>query len=794
MLLCWLCLLLWMPPSWAQTAGAVSEIDRQIAPLVALLSNNSVRLQRAAIDSLVKIGTPAVPALIAALQTENETLRLNVAAVLSELGTDALAAVPALVTALHDPDEQVRLYATLALGNIGVGARVAEPDLIKALQDRSSYVRIYASYALRQIGVDVEVTIPALVKALSDPDPQVQANAANALGAMGSDGAIAIPELTHLAELAIPELTKLLNVPEKYVEFAAVRALGNIGGGFQDRERKLSWAQLDSAIETFTPALKLLEERHDLYAEAGIASIRRPLSALQAEKETRWLEKSIAWLWEHKLIMGIVAYTILMPLIAFAMLQIAPLWILKINNALKPYTDFAIPLIGINVPLRYVLFVGWWHYHPRVLDAWVTKYLPTARAQFAQRETVAQRKCHLPIPVVVNGDTQPQLTPANLQATFSKQRNRLLIWGEGGAGKTSLACQIAQWGMAETEAERLCEHVMLPVLLEEDFRTVEGKSPLLEAISGQLQLLIDEPEPLCLELLNKLLRQRRILVIIDRFSELNPTTRDSIQPESPDFAVNALIVTSRIEEKLGRVNKTSVKPLRLEKNKLSSFMEAYFMQRGYRDKFTDPEFFAICTRLSQMVGQGQITVLLAKLYAEQAMSQPGDIPATVPGLMLGYLNELNRDITIDRLPDRTVHQVAKLVAWHCLHPTYQPHLVHREDLVRELAQAGIDTPEPYLEYLEHRLYLIQPIGTSQQQFRFCLDPLAEYLAALYLVDTYGTDGLQWHSFLKTAATIPNPIQGFLLAARDCYLTELATQSTDPISQELSRIARLQPVP
>ncbi len=791
--------MLWIPPSWAQTVGSGTEIDRQVTPLIELLSNRSVWLQRAAIDSLVKIGAPAVPALITAIESDRQILRLNVAAVLSELGAEAGSAVPALINALHDSDEQVRLYTTLALGNIGVGARAAEPDLIKALQDRSSYVRIYASYALRQIGVDVKVTIPALVKALSDIDPQVQANAANALGAMGIDGIVAIPELINLAEIAVPELTKLLNVPEKYVEFAAVRALGNIGGGFQDRERKLSWAQLDSAIETFTPAVKLLEERHDLYAESGIASIRRPLSALQAEKETRWLDKSIAWLLEHKLIMGIAAYLILVPLISFSVLQIAPLWILKINNALKPYTDFSIPLIGINVPLRYVLFVGWWHYHPRVLDAWVDKHIPTARAQFAQRETVAQRSCHLPIPVVVNGETQQQLAPDNLRGTFGKQRNRLLIWGEGGAGKTSLACQIAQWGMAEAESDRLCEHLMLPVLLEEDFRMIEGKSPLIEAISGQLQLLIDEPEPLCLELLNKLLRQRRILVIIDRFSELNPTTRDSIQPESPDFAVNALIVTSRIEEKLGRVNKTIVKPLRLEKNKLSSFMEAYFMQRGYRDKFTDPEFFDICTRLSQMVGQGQITVLLAKLYAEQVMSPPGDIPATVPGLMLGYLNELNRDITLDRLPvggasgyeNRVVHQVAKLVAWQCLHPTYQPHLVQREDLVRELANAGIAEPEASLDYLEHRLYLIQPVGTSQQQFRFCLDPLAEYLAALYLVESYGMDGSQWHSFLKTAASIHPPIQGFLLAVRDCYLTELPSQPTDSIPQELIQLARLQ---
>ncbi|WP_337441865.1 hypothetical protein, partial [Fischerella thermalis] len=71
--------------------------------------------------------------------------------------------------------------------------------------------------------------------------------------------------------------------------------------------------------------------------------------------------------------------------------------------------------------------------------------------------------------------------------------------------------------------------------------------------------------------------KQRIIVIVDRFSELNATTREAIVPDSPEFPVNALVITSRIEEKLGRVNKTIIKPLRIEANKLSSFMEAYLM-------------------------------------------------------------------------------------------------------------------------------------------------------------------------------------------------------------------------
>ncbi|MEH2442001.1 hypothetical protein [Nostoc sp.] len=89
------------------------------------------------------------------------------------------------------------------------------------------------------------------------------------------------------------------------------------------------------------------------------------------------------------------------------------------------------------------------------------------------------------------------------------------------------------------------------------------------------------------------------------------------------------------------------------------------MQRGKRDRFTDQEFFDACNRLSLMVGQNNITVLLAKVYAEQLIaskdvaSNISALPENIPNLMLGYINELNRDVTDDRFDDRTVHQDAK---------------------------------------------------------------------------------------------------------------------------------------
>ncbi len=782
-ILCLMILLLWNGSAWAQITS-----DAKIEPLIEKLANKNTRITDAA-DALVNIGSPAVSALVEALQNEDSSLRWRAASVLSDFGAEAAPAVPALTEALQDEDAQVRLYATIALGNIGEAAKSAVPALMAALQDKEQYVRIYAPSALRKIGIEAKIAVPALIGALKDNNAGVRLNAAYALGSIGTE-----------ASEAIPDLIKLLDDEQFYVSYAAVKGLGGIAAGFQDKAASLPSSKLAKLISDFDKVLNILEDEKHKFTQEEIAKIRRPLNAIKTEKDSRLLDKSWEWVLKHKLFLGIAAYVTLLPLLWFTLLRIKPLWLLQLNNALKPYTDFSLPLISINVPLRYVLFVGWFHYHPRVLDAWVRKYIESAREQFPKKDTVSSRANYIPIPVVLEGNTIPELSAENLRKSFHKQRTCLLINGEGGIGKTSLACKIASWAMAEDKEDRLSEHLMLPVLLEEEFREIEDKSTLLEAIRGQLQALIDEPNPICEELLVPLLRKKRILVIVDRFSELNQTTREAIQPDSPEFSVNALVITSRLEEKLGRVNKTTIKPLRIEANKLSSFMEAYLMQRGKRDEFNDQEFFDACNRLSEMVSKRNITVLLAKLYAEQLIAnvetqQGNSLPENVPSLMLGYLNEVNRDITGDAIDDRTLHQDMKAIAWECLQQSFQPGHAKLANAVDALEALGVDEPEAHLEYLENRLHLIQTIGYAKDEIRFCLDPLAEYLAALYVVDIYGNNDNKWRSlFFKKADDLvkkggKDNIKGFLLAMRDCYFSEINdAKDTDFVVQKLSKLA------
>ena len=202
-------------------------------------------------------------------------------------------------------------------------------------------------------------------------------------------------------------------------------------------------------------------------------------------------------------------------------------------------------------------------------------------------------------------------------------------------------------------------------------------------------------------------------------------------------------------------------------------MEAYLRECGKRELFVDAEFFEACKQLSEMVGKRDVTALLAKLYAEQLIAskeKPEDsrtLPENIPDLMLQYLNQLNRKEP--RLDDRDVRAAAKIIAWECLRHTYQPTPAKMDAVLEAL---GKDTAEDKIKYLEQRLQLIQVLGVARSQVKFALDPLAEYLAGMHVVEDFGGNEEEWQKFLAGASTAFGPtdkIKGFLLAVRDCCL-------------------------
>jgi HEAT repeat protein len=811
-------------------AAALRQIEPEakeaVPTLIVMLKDQETEVRTFAANALGRIGPEAkeaVPALIVALKDQEAVVRTFAIYALGEIRPEAKEAVPALIVALKDQEAEVRRSAASALGNIPK-AKEAVPALIVTLKDQEAVVRTFAVYALGEIGPEAKEAVPALIVALKDQEAVVRRNAASALEKIGPEAKEAVPalivalrdqdsgvrgnsalalgEIGPEAKEAVPALTAALKDQDQegVVRGNSASALGDIAAALFDTRSTESLAQLKAAYDELNAYPDTKDTEYTL-------SVKRTIDYFESLWWVQARARIVELISDHPYISITVAAYLFLQVIWLLCFWLLPLSLLKIITSLSRTGEkFKIPKADIPIPLKTALVFPLFHYHPRLLDAWVRHHLDISKGNFDKKQTVAQRKIYVAMPALMDGQMRESLSAASVQPIFDKKKVTVLIAGEGGAGKTSMACQMAMWAMTDKPEQRLCKtHKMLPVLLEGNLPPVpENKDALVEAIRGGLRELIGESEPIFEELLLQLLRKRRVLVIVDSLSELDETTRKSVRPAHADFPVAAQVVTSRIDEDLGGASKTLLRPLRLHSNRLSEFMDGYLKQLGKRSLFDDPEYFAACGRLSEIVGDREITLLIAKMYAEQMIavkeapaSPQGagrELPGNLPDLMLGYVKRLNDQVKADQQDIRKLINVAKVVAWECLKQSCRPTTAKRDEALKALSnEAGA---EICLKYLEERLQLIRSTGPISDLIRFSLDPLAEYLAALSLVERCGRFEDLWREFFERAREqqgAPETIKGFLLAVRDCC-AEKGDEYGVPggVRDELGRLAGLDP--
>ncbi len=809
-----------------------SEAKNAVPQLIPLLKDSDAGVRSSAASALGNIGAEAktaVPQLIPLLKDSDAGVRSSAASALGSIGAEAKTAVPQLIPLLKDSDAGVRSSAASALGSIGAETKTAVPQLIPLLKDSDRNVRSSAARALGSMGAEAKTTVPQLILLLKDSDADVRSSAAYALGNIGAEAKTAVPQLIPLlkdsdagvrisaayalgsigaeAKTAVPQLIILLKDSNTNVRSSAAYALENIALSLQEKAKTLTPSELNQAVSNLESVLKSLQQSKpegdksfvdsDSYEKRLIANLRVYIKNLKAEQNA----KLFNLISQNQWVAAAIIYLIFFPSLWFAILRLRPLWLLRINDALKPY-EFKLPETwgGAPVRIRDLTFISIFIYRPRVLDSWVLAHIETVREQFAQRNTVKSRATYIPVSFELDDKKLPQLRGQDLPAIFTKKRICLLIWGEGGIGKTSIACQIADWAMEPDKTKRLCKHLMIPILIEEelDSKVAQGKHPFFEAIRGQLKSITNHPTPISEELLQKLLQQRRILVIADHFSEMAETTQKEIDPNAADFPINALVVTSRLDSTMGKANKNTLHPLRIEGSELSAFMEKYLDKLGKLNLFNGSQFHYACGDLAKLLEEIRIqgrstTVLFAKLYADVLVAKmegnkSGNLPENIPDLMLSYLNELNRDMVENKLTDITVHEDAKLLAWECLKLTYRPTSTKIPDAINALSAFHSQDVERRFNYLQEKLHLMQTNVPSKENVRFVLDPVAEYLAGLHLVDIYGKDESKWRDFLIDAdfQNSPEAIKGFMLAVRDCYLAKIpGARDTNFLPKEIA---------
>jgi formylglycine-generating enzyme required for sulfatase activity len=432
------------------------------------------------------------------------------------------------------------------------------------------------------------------------------------------------------------------------------------------------------------------------------------------------------------------------------------------------------------------------------LDTWVAAHQERLAKAFAGLDSVQARQVHVPLEVCLQpaGAANQQgprlLQPADLAPLLSAGADHvLLLSGDGGAGKTSLAFAIARWLLAG-EPDGV---VRLPLLIETALAPAETVADRAGRwLAAQAQGSTSPPEP---DLVRALLATKRLVPIVDHLSELAPAARAQLLAALPPGLV---IVTSRsLDDGFRERPLSRITPQRIAAQRLQEFFLDYLRRKGEAGSLSDDDLNPAQAQLKRIVGDKPITVLLAQMFIDDVIAhrEEGLLAGSVPELMLSYVRRLDTPddpalrqragIEISHgLVQRALRAVA-LASHRQASPAGQPLFQPLEFSGEGLALPALAAPAPVglglsveqarevLGYLI-ALRLLQKPGEREGQLRFPLDPLADHLAAAEQFERLELEALQqgpgvWEAFL--AALEPRPVaerdrmRGFLLALRDC---------------------------
>jgi HEAT repeat protein len=794
----------------AHTLGQMgAQADVAISELMQALKDPDPLVRGSAARALGAIGEPAkgaIPRLQDLLDDPNQDARGGAAAGLAALGDHSERVIVELREDLKDVDEDTRELAAMALGAIGVAAKVTVPDLRELMSDIFPEVRRAVAQALGRIGETASAASPELVRGLTDRDPLVRNYSAQALGRIGNAAESAVPQLRQSlkdrdptvrasaarslgqiglqADDVIQDLNKTLEDPSSLARKFSAEALAKISVSIKESASGLTSRELDKAIADLeitkghlqTAAAASAENKSE-YNNA-LNTVDLAIDALNVKKYGIFYQLKENWI-----IVLVVVYVFLLPLFWRLLLWLRPLWLFRINHALAPY-EFAAPRVLSDknrISTRYIILVGFYYFHPRVLDAWVESELGTIRSAFENKFNIKSHSVHVPLPVEMDGEIVPSLTRDDLVPIFSRPTSCVLIWGQGGVGKMNSATQIAHLAMARDKSQRLCSHPMIPIVIDRKFgsgakdRNEKKKGGdnsssfknLIEVARGQLQNLMRAPEPLSQDVINALLKRPSILLVTHDLSEKNSATRDQIRPDLPDFPANALLVTSRTEDSLGEVMKTTIRPLMIGADQYQSFLEKYVSEVDESAQFGQEDYSAAADQFRRIIGDKSVPVSMAKLHAQRtiasrmAAEEGGpelDIsiqPGNALELMLSYINEISPGFTSGKdgeIDPELAYIGLKTLAWECLKNSLRPQSVKRQEILTAL---GGDDAAGVLHYLIKQSSLIQVVGAARDSYRFTVEVLAEHLAAMHLVETCDGDEEAWAPLLRRLETLPS---------------------------------------
>lgn len=521
-----------------------------------------------------------------------------------------------------------------------------------------------------------------------------------------------------------------------------------------------------------------LKPGENLYAEVTLET-KRASRGGKLERESPVFRQSFSipplpyepW-WQQPYILPL-AGLFLWWLILVALLIAWPTSIVGLQHALRvtnlfhllaeiPYVGSTAKLIGEASGLPLLARTS------RALDAWVRMHQDLVYQRFEDEETVLRSDGYIPLPIRI-GNQLFDRPEARFLSRFTLRHPTLIqIVGIGGAGKTTLAIQIARWAIAGKKEGGLERKPMLPVLVDED--TEDLRALVKRKLTSWLQEEISD------DLLNALLRKQRILVIVDRVSERDSSTREHLRTLHGTQPINALIVTTRQALDFEAGGAVLVYPQPLGSETLLHFMTSLLQDPARSGAFqTMKGQIDLAQKLADLIRLGDeeipLTPLLARLYVDKAVERAkagaslDDLPQSIPDVYFDYLRSVNPP---GGMSDPDMLNAAEVLAELALEKGFVPHEIVRSEAQKALAAAGWKEPgEPdsILRRLRDNGVLLETSVGTEVLLRFALDPIAEFLAASAHAKRCGESLSAWKTLVLKIDQAGEQAAGFRLALR-----------------------------
>jgi HEAT repeat protein len=294
--------------------------------LLRALDDPSPEARSWAVDELIRVGAPVVPALAECLRHEKGYIRQAAAQALGDIGADAAPALTDLATAAIDREEGVRRVASAVLARvdpawaIAPDTRRALPAVVEGLRSDLPWVSRAAAALLVRIG---RPAVPALAELLVDWETNaLRMTVLGILGQIGPSAGEAAPALTDVlassdnefrqaaaatlvrlgaaAAPAVPALIRALPDWSPPVRESAAQTLGAVGVGaahavpsllgllsdWDDKVRAATVAALAGIGEPAVPLLALVLQERDLRRLGERTRFREEVDRLWKRLET----------------------------------------------------------------------------------------------------------------------------------------------------------------------------------------------------------------------------------------------------------------------------------------------------------------------------------------------------------------------------------------------------------------------------------------------------------------------------------------------------------------------------